>query len=408
MVDRRAYPGAAVPTTLAAGITNIDTALVVTALTGYPAGAVKWWAVLDKGTVNEEKILVTNVSGFNLTAVRGQDGTTARTHSIGATLQACISATDMDEANFHTSSSSQVHGLPVGSAVVGTDATQTLKNKTLDFGGTGGNTATNIPTTASPALKALIDANTAAIATEVADRTTGDNNRYTKAEANAQFVDTNGDTMTGFLTLANLAPTNAKHAAPKDYVDQQVPIGSITMFGGPDAPTGWLECDGSAVSRTTYATLFALVGTTYGVGDGSTTFNVPNFGGRNPRGASGGTTIGQSGGATTHVIPEAALPSHTHAIDHDHASFSTASGGTHNHSIPAQNDIGSDPTGGARAGAQDAGTPYNSLDTATDGAHTHTIDVPAFTGTSGTGSGSGAALDTMDPWLAVTFIIRAL
>lgn len=61
--------------------------------------------------------------------------------------------------------------------------------------------------------------------------------------------------------------------------------GVITMFGGPTAPTGWLLCDGSAVSRTTYATLFAAIGTTYGTGDGSTTFNLPDFRGVFPKGA---------------------------------------------------------------------------------------------------------------------------
>ena len=57
---------------------------------------------------------------------------------------------------------------------------------------------------------------------------------------------------------------------------QLPPVASITMFAGASAPNGWLICDGSAVSRTTYAALFAIISTTYGAGDGSTTFNVPN------------------------------------------------------------------------------------------------------------------------------------
>jgi microcystin-dependent protein len=64
--------------------------------------------------------------------------------------------------------------------------------------------------------------------------------------------------------------------------------GVVTMFGGATIPGGWLLCDGSAVSRTTYATLFAVIGTTYGAGDGSTTFNLPDFRGIFPKGA--GTT----------------------------------------------------------------------------------------------------------------------
>lgn len=53
-------------------------------------------------------------------------------------------------------------------------------------------------------------------------------------------------------------------------------VGSIKAFGGSVAPFGWLICDGSAISRTLYAELFAIIGTTYGAGDGSTTFNLPN------------------------------------------------------------------------------------------------------------------------------------
>lgn len=58
------------------------------------------------------------------------------------------------------------------------------------------------------------------------------------------------------------------------YAD--APIGAIAAFGGSIAPTGWLICDGSAISRTTYAALFAVIGTKYGSGDGSTTFNLPD------------------------------------------------------------------------------------------------------------------------------------
>lgn len=58
-----------------------------------------------------------------------------------------------------------------------------------------------------------------------------------------------------------------------------MPVGTITGYAGATAPSGWLLCDGSAVSRTTYAELFGVVGTTYGSGDGSTTFNVPDSSG---------------------------------------------------------------------------------------------------------------------------------
>lgn len=91
--------------------------------------------------------------------------------------------------------------------------------------------------------------------------------------------------------------------------------GCITAYGGSSAPTGWLLCDGSAVSRTTYAALFAIVSTTYGSGDGATTFNVPNLQGKVPVGKDTGTfsTLGASGGEETHTLLTTELASHTHA-----------------------------------------------------------------------------------------------
>lgn len=73
-------------------------------------------------------------------------------------------------------------------------------------------------------------------------------------------------------------PTSDTHAVTKKYVDDRIiPAGLIAPYGGSSAPTGWLMCNGQAVSRTTYATLFNKIGTAYGAGDGSTTFNLPNY-----------------------------------------------------------------------------------------------------------------------------------
>jgi microcystin-dependent protein len=83
------------------------------------------------------------------------------------------------------------------------------------------------------------------------------------------------------------------------------PTGAIMMFGGSVAPAGWIVCDGSAVSRTTFSTLFSAIGTTYGVGDGATTFNVPDFRQRQPR--MDNPNIGLKGGTTPAV--------HAHTID---------------------------------------------------------------------------------------------
>lgn len=94
-----------------------------------------------------------------------------------------------------------------------------------------------------------------------------------------------------------------------------VPIGSITMWSTATAPSQWLLCNGAAVSRNLYAALFAVIGTTYGVGDGSTTFNVPNFSGRVPRGVDGGTyTLAAMGGNDSVDLRATDLPYHGHNV----------------------------------------------------------------------------------------------
>lgn len=85
------------------------------------------------------------------------------------------------------------------------------------------------------------------------------------------------------------------------------------LYAGKTAPSGWLLCDGSAVSRTTYSALYDAIGTTYGSGDGSTTFNLPNMSGRVPVGVSSSYKLGATGGEATHTLTVHEMPSHSHS-----------------------------------------------------------------------------------------------
>jgi len=114
------------------------------------------------------------------------------------------------------------------------------------------------------------------------------------------------------------------------------PTGSIMAWTTTSAPTGFLLCDGSAVSRTTYATLFGIVSTTFGTGDGSTTFNVPNLKGKVIVGFNASETefdaMGETGGEKTHTLTVAEMPAHTH-------NYPSTAGGAGN-AVPTLSDAG--------------------------------------------------------------------
>jgi microcystin-dependent protein len=160
------------------------------------------------------------------------------------------------------------------------------------------------------------------------------------------------------------------------------PVGGIVDYGGTTAPALWLLCFGQNVSRTTYADLFTAIGTTYGVGDGATTFGIPDLRGRvaagqdDMGGSSANRLTGLSGGVDGDVLGAAGgLETHT---------LTTAQLAAHTHTVPAYF-----PTGGSTEGIQAAGS----------------LGSPTSATSSSTGSGD--AHNNVQPTLIVNKIIYA-
>ena len=223
-----------------------------------------------------------------------------------------------------------------------------------------------------------------------------------------------------------------------------VPTGTIIMYIASTAPIGFLLCNGSALSRTTYSRLFSLIGITYGSGDNSTTFNLPDLRGRSPLGFGQGSgltnrNLNDKVGAETHTLTTSEMPSHNHtassaaAGSHTH-SVSSGAAGSHSHSgttswnnghthapsnggyfagivenfsygngggVMDRPSITSTATGGAHDhtfSTSTIGDHYHSVTVDAVGSHSHTITVD--------NTGSGSAHNNMHPIIVINFIIK--
>ncbi len=152
----------------------------------------------------------------------------------------------------------------------------------------------------------------------------------------------------GTVTAANATQDSqaAMLGQVKARIQALLPIGHLLATASPNTPPNYLPCDGAAYSRTVYAQLFAQIGTIWGAGDGSTTFNVPDFRRRVMMGSGGvqgsaqapGTTVGSYGGEETHVLTTAEMPQHAHPItDTGHAH--PTNDPTHAHAFPGDDQL---------------------------------------------------------------------
>lgn len=207
------------------------------------------------------------------------------------------------------------------------------------------------------------------------------------------------------------------------------PTGTIAPYAGSTSPTGYLLCYGQAISRTTFADLFAIVGTTYGIGDGSTTFNIPDLRGRGVFGkddmggsaanritnaGSGitGTGLGNTGGTQNKTLTTTELPAHTHTGTISSVSAGTPAGsidsqGAHTH-VVRTNASGGSTTVNANLGVTNGSDGLVTTDS--NGAHTHTFTGSALSAHSHTvtndSTGTGSAFGIMNPALILNYIIK--
>ena len=158
-----------------------------------------------------------------------------------------------------------------------------------------------------------------------------------------------------------------KSVPASDFKEYIMPTGAVLPYAGSSAPTGFLLCYGQAISRSTYADLFSAISTTYGTGDGSSTFNVPDLRGRvaagqddmggssanrltDQTGGLNGDTLGDTGGSETHTLTTAQMPAHTHTV-------------------AAQQQVSGDSTNRGGSGQLGAAATITSSSTGGDGAH---------------------------------------
>jgi microcystin-dependent protein len=373
---QRNYSNTAPPVALTVAVNTTATTLTVASTTGYPSAP--FLLGIERGTSNEEVVYCTGTTSTTFTVVRGYDGTSGKSHNLGSIVEHTVAALDYREANTHVNTPHDIgNALPIP----------------------------NNPTGSSPGDTAYTGTDTAPARAD---------HRHARESFGSPVASAPGDT--GSAGTSN-ATSRADHRHERESIattrDNVLPAGIMVDFAGLSAPDGWLLCNGQAVSRSTYSRLYNAISTIYGAGNGSTTFNIPDFRGRVAIGLDnmGGTpadrvtataadNLGGTGGTENVTLTINQIPVHSHGVNdpgHTHSPvnitdafrFVIASPFNENHFVGADESIAGMPP-----------APANNVQV------TFTPLYNALTGITIQSTGSGAAHPNMQPYMALTKIIK--
>lgn len=297
--------------TLASSITAASTSLTVTSGQGalFPSTASSnyFYVTLINTVGTVEIVKVTAKTTDTFTIVRAQDGTTASDFASGSKVELRIVAAGMNE-KLAKSGDTATNLTITGGTISG------ITDLAVADGGTGASTAADARTNLGLGSIATQNANSVAITggsvTGIIDLAVADGG-------------TGASTVEAARTNLGVPSTAEVTSAVNSAVSAAMPSGAVLPFAMSSAPTGWLKCGGQAVSRTTYASLFAAIGTTFGTGDGSTTFALPDLRGEFVRGWDDGR--GVDTGRTFGSFQNDEFESHTHSISHYYESNNSGS-----------------------------------------------------------------------------------
>ncbi len=173
-----------------------------------------------------------------------------------------------------------------------------------------------------------------------------------------------------------------------------IPTATIVPWSSASVPTGFLECNGQAVSRSTYAALFAIVATTYGTGDGSSTFNLPNLADNVAVGKSNNKALASTGGANTVAVAASGNISGSTA----NATLSTSQLASHSHSVNYGPNFGGNSSASKIGSGRNINASNNTDNTGSGNGHSHNM--------SANFSGDTANPSVLQPYLTLIYIIK--